>query len=72
MIYYQVTYKVTEFLKYTLFKILEKKIYTRTRIRVEGFYNWLKFQPFFLIGELRKGVIIDCIERKGTWKKHST
>ena len=39
----------------------QKKFYTLTRIKVQGFHNWLKFQPFLLIGgdqiELRKGVI---------------
>ena len=34
---------------YTLW-YAQKKFYTRTRIRVKVVHNWLKFQPFSLIG----------------------
>ena len=55
--------------------IEEKKFYTRTRIRVEGFHNWLKFQLIFLIcGDhlLRKGVIIWLNRKGGGLERHWT
>ena len=47
-------YKVNRIKKLSFFrmhkcKYVQKKFYTRIRIRVYGFHNWLKFQPFFLI-----------------------
>ena len=46
----------------------QNKFFTRTRMRVKGFHNWLKLQPCFLNGGdhwIKKGVIIYCIEREG-------
>ena len=42
--------KNVEFYNQPKFGFVEKRFYTRGTLTSKGFPNWLKFQPFFMVG----------------------
>ena len=64
--------KNVEFYNQPKFGFVEKRFYTRGTLTSKGFPNWLKFQPFFMVGwdPWSKKMVnyLSCIEGKGCGK----